>query len=158
MELIKYNKLFKQLFGSNEYAGELLNSKQLNEMFSWLNGENFRVGRFHCRDDLSLTNINLNQLNDVLQKKAKNLGVQYMKGEFKSLNSSTKYEEDEYGVTTLKKSCNEMTINRYLDQDLFGLTNLKFKKLIVATSADRSRVIGNTLGLDKNSFWPVEDR
>jgi len=158
-ELIKYNKLFKQLFESGEYASELLNSKQLNEMFTWLNGENIRMGRFHSRDDLALTNINLVQLNDLMKTKAEQLGVQYVTGKIKSMKSENKYEEDSrYGVTSLRKNCNELTLDKRISQDLSALTNLKFKKLILACSADQSRLIANMLNLDKNYQWPVEDR
>ena len=158
-DLIKFNKLFKQLFGSTEYASELLNSKQLIEMFTWLNGENVRLARFHTRDDLALTNISLVQLNEVLRKKAEQLGVQFVKGKLKEMNANNKYEEDsKYGVTSLKKNCNEITIDRCLNENLYDLTNLKFKKLIIATSANQSRLIANLLGLDKNYQWPVEER
>lgn len=157
-ELIKYNKLFKQLFASTEYASELLNSKQLNEMFTWLDSDNVRLGRFHSRDDLALTNINLLQLNDVLRKKAEQLGVQYVKGKIKEMNANNRYEEDMYGVTSLRKSCNDMVIDRYLNKDLYNLTNLKFKKLIIATPANQSKMIANKLGLDRTYQWPVEGR
>lgn len=157
-ELIKYNRLFKQLFGSTEYASELLNSKQLNETFTWLNGENIRLARFHSRDDLALTNINLAQLNDVFKSKAEQLGVQYVKGELNKMQAGNKYEEDMYGVTSLKKHCNQITIDRCLTQNLFGLTNLQFKKLIVAVPAHQSKIIANMLGVDKNYQWPVEVR
>ena len=157
-ELIKYNKLFKKLFGSSEYASELLNSEQLLEMFTWLNTENVRLARFHSRDDLALSNINLVQLNEAIRKKTEQLGVHYVKGKVKDLTTNNRYEEDVYGVTSLRKNCNEITIDRQLSPDLYGLTNLKFKKLIIATSADRSRTISNLLALDKNYQWPVEER
>ena len=155
-ELTTQNKLFKKLFGTAEYASELLNSKQLMEMFVWLNTENVRLARHHSRDDLALTNVNLVHLNEAIRKKTEQLGVHYVKGKLKDLTVNNKYEQDVYGVTSLKKNCNEITIERELKPDLFGLTNLKFKKLIIATSADRSRTIANLLGL--NVPWPVEDR
>lgn len=157
-ELIKYNKLFKKLFGTSEYASELLNSKQLLEMFTWLNTENVRLGRFHSRDDLALSNINLVQLNEAIRKKTEKLGVQYVTGKVKDLITNNRYEEDIYGVASLRRNCNEITIDRELSPDLFGLTSVKFKKLIIATSADRSRTFSNLLGLDKNYQWPVEER
>lgn len=157
-ELIKYNKLFKKLFGTAEYASELLNSKQLMEMFGWLNTGNVRLSRFHSRDDLALTNVNLVQLNEAIRKKTEQLGVNFVQGKVKDLIVNNKYEEDCYGVTSLRKNCNEITFERKLKPDLYGLTNLKFKKLIIATSADRSRTLSHLLGLDKNYQWPVEDR
>lgn len=155
-ELIKYNKLFKRLFGS---TSELLNSKQLNELFSpWINCENIRLGSFHSRDDLALTNINFDHLNDVLNSKAKQMGVQYVKGDIKEMNVDNKYGEDDYGVSTLRKHCNEIIIDRSLNPNLFELTKLQFKKLIIATDANQSKFLSGLLGLDKNNQWPLENR
>ena len=61
-------------------------------------------------------------------------------------------------MTSLRKNCNEITVERALKPDLYGLTNLKFKNLIIATTADRSRAISNQLGLSDSNQWPVEDK